>query len=932
MYEPSTGHYLNAQTVTVNSNNTITLPDDTESDVLWRVGGSATGWTFYNEAVSKYMGYSDDYFVSLTDDPWEWLYDGTDLDNQCIVEGNQNSSGQPYRYLSYKSTYDDFSSNINPGHNVKFYKRVDPNAATQHAITWSYYDADGTQKTVTAPVDENTLPATPIVPATYTKDGVTYAHTGWTPEIVPATAPATYTATYSVQTYTITWKYKNSSGVWTTLTSQVAPNATPVPALTPSNYTVGTVTYRFTEWSPAIVAATGPATYEAQYTSITYTITWHVKNSAGEWTIVTTEAPEGVVPTYGTHPVWTDNNGDEQMFASWNTAQDGTGTAPVAATANAEYWAIYEKVGVYTYTMYLYAVYGRANTTGLTHIFWYANNGTADNNGGGVRHEDNGLDINSNTDIPTPANFTYTVANRDETTQTLTGLSYVGHTFLGWARVRNTDDNDGMAHPEFNSVDDCWLIWHDNGDGTGYYTVNPDHNNESSDTSVDPNTHVGAVAADEMHPYHDLYAVWESHVFYVYHSSNGLLQAFTLPTGTGGTSGTSSMIGTFDITKLVSDGYLYGGYYKTYGGVNMTELQKVARTIGYSTWTAGDLVSSTWSELYNIETEDNAQVNFDEYTGESLTSEKNNGKKFWTKGNAYNADNLEGLPSGFTADDVNGETMKPVGDAIYYLKEVPELYLHSYYAYVYGIEKPTNDNPNPEDALSIDAVYLLTAVDDNNYKTIGFRTGSDYAAATAEGNAITPKTALATNFMLIQKENQSLGIKAHTSTISASALAGRRGYIAVLKQASPASVTMLPSWKTLDGVVIGNVPLDLTVSTNTVTPSPTEVPATVKTLYVDISWHKDWWFNDGVNQTRANFHGDGDHWEQVLMTPISGTTYYYCQIPDDVSTVAIQRYAGNTWKGQGETITLVSDKNLIAQFGSNQNETDAYVLWKTYVP
>ena len=915
--DPDTGStWLNGVSIG-KSGNTIEVPVSVVNDVTWIACGNATnGWTWQNVGNSKYLNITSSGYLSVRDQSIGWLYDSDKYFNNQI-------ESEKYYYLSFSgnSSDGDFVHDYTvskAGKAISIYKLPIP----EYAITWSYMDASGNEDSAVVSVEENTVPTPPpTAPETYTKNGVTYRLTGWSPEIVAATAAATYTAQYEVESYTITWSYKDASGNSTSSTTTVAPGATPAPGFTPATYTQGGLEYRFTGWSPEIVAATAPATYTAQYSSIVYTITWHYQTGPDTWTTVTTTVGEGAVPSYNTHPIWKDANNNEYMFTAWTNSQGENGTAPVAAYANAEYWAHYEKVGVYTYTMYLYAVYGRSNKSGLTHIFWYANNGTADNNGGGVRQEDLDLPINENTTIPTPSSFTYTVASRDTQQH---GLTYVGHTFLGWARVRNTGDNDGVAHPELNSVDDCWLIWHDNGDGTGYYTVNPDNNDEASDVAIDPTTHVATVAGDELRPYHDLYAVWESHVFYVYHSSSGVLQAFDMPLNTASTATPGSMIGDFDITALVSDGYLYGGYYKTYGGVNMTELQKVAKTVGYSTWNEGTLVSSDWTQVGEIATDTNTKVNFEQYTGASLTSEDNDGAYFWTRADAYNADNL---PTGFTAENINGKTMKPMADAIYYLKEVPaDKYLHSYYTYVLRFN--TDGSHNEADAVQVDELYLFTVVDDNNYKTNGVCVDASYTAAES---ASISRTALAPKFSLTQSGNANNA--SVTRTFTPNNLIQQRGYLSIYHPTLPSgTVTMIPSWKTLDGVTIGNAPLDVTVDKKTVTNSATTIPTTTNTkiLYVNVAWHT-WWFND-TPETRANFHGEGDNWVQKVMTQIGDTTYFYCEIPDNVSTVAIQRYVNGSWASQGETVTLSDKENCIAQFGDNQNDTDKYVVWKTYIP
>lgn len=146
VYNTNTNRYLNATTVTVNSDNTVTIPAGTESSLLWRAGGSSSGWTFYNQAVGKYIGLNpeDSYWLTLTTNSWEWLYNGTDLDNQCTESANAYSSTEYYQYLSYDSTHSDFTTSAGTGQNVKFYKRVDNSNVAKHTLTINYVYANGT--------------------------------------------------------------------------------------------------------------------------------------------------------------------------------------------------------------------------------------------------------------------------------------------------------------------------------------------------------------------------------------------------------------------------------------------------------------------------------------------------------------------------------------------------------------------------------------------------------------------------------------------------------------------------------------------------------------------------------------------------------------------------------------------------------------------
>lgn len=98
---------------------------------------------------------------------------------------------------------------------------------------------------------------TPDYGSTPSKAG--YNFTGWDPAIVPATGAATYTAQFSLippTEYEITFVVEGVETKINVIEGQtpVYPNGTPEKA-----------GYNFTGWSPAIVPATGAATYTAQF-------------------------------------------------------------------------------------------------------------------------------------------------------------------------------------------------------------------------------------------------------------------------------------------------------------------------------------------------------------------------------------------------------------------------------------------------------------------------------------------------------------------------------------------------------------------------------------------------------------------------------------------------------------------------------------------
>ncbi|MDM8247275.1 InlB B-repeat-containing protein [Lacrimispora saccharolytica] len=213
--------------------------------------------------------------------------------------------------------------------------------------------------------------------------------------------------------------------------------------------------------------------------------------------------------------------------------------------------------------------------------------------------------------------------------------------------------------------------------------------------------------------------------FYVYHSSDQSVETIDVPES-----------GTYDLTKLVKSGYLYGGYYRDYkdagsynGGPDATN-DGVNYAGGTDSWNASDI-----------------------YT-------------------------------------VKGTEMTPVGGQTYYLKEVPDTYLRPATYVVYD----TIDNNQ------IVQLYMLTAMDDENYRSVGFN-------ATGTKN-IDPanETGIAAELydqMIVDKE----GYDTPYQTLTPSDIFGVSGYLAASGNKDNYIVengiyTQVPYYVTLDGVTV----------------------------------------------------------------------------------------------------------------------------------
>ena len=144
--------------------------------------------------------------------------------------------------MSYSSTYDELEFTSVDG------SVTIPEIPEEYEIT---FDANGGLGGTTLTVEEGETPVAPEV----TREG--YDFLGWEPEVAPATEDTTYVAQWAIKTYEIEFDANGGTG---SETKTVNHGDTPVaPAVSRKGYS-------FDRWEPTIVAATGDATYTAQWT------------------------------------------------------------------------------------------------------------------------------------------------------------------------------------------------------------------------------------------------------------------------------------------------------------------------------------------------------------------------------------------------------------------------------------------------------------------------------------------------------------------------------------------------------------------------------------------------------------------------------------------------------------------------------------------
>ena len=508
---------------------------------------------------------------------------------------------------------------------------------------------------------------------------------------------------------------------------------------------------------------------------------------------------------------------------------------------------------LYTYTVQLRAAYRPKDLASPTHIHWVANGGTfdaAENElGGGYkgdRYRDgtlatfytreknvyvqNGLAINEGVDIPEPP-------------------TREGYIFLGWGamnldEVKKTDTNNTVYYVDpYLDANDKELtvssfvtgdaetarlfIYHDD---EGYYvprSVTPDGTDAEGD-DADEYVPAKQVAADEKLPYNVMYAVWGSANFYVFHSATGKLEAIDYKAVRGLKEDGTFAEGSYDLAAAVTEGYLYGGYYKAYGGlatatvtegetqkiVPITELIAASHEKNASVYKFKDsTVTTAWSTegvsgkvtaVFDCNTEQNKSLTgFKAYDSTSLYIDANAKPKvrYWLRANAC----------GYRDDEAdNGRELVPEPGVVYYLKEVPNMYLPN---------KIVLTKSHGQNGKILDA-YMVTAVDDTNYSAV--------MTAIRGLDIETNEVVLAKSFLLTSKDwvdasGKPIEFEFTPSTLN-SAIPEGAGYVAVyhlgadfLEEKAGGTFRATPQWTTYDGVDVKQNPLIYTLSSDLLT-------------------------------------------------------------------------------------------------------------------
>lgn len=209
-------------------------------------------------------------------------------------------------------------------------------APKTYTITWK--NADGKVLETDFDVIEGTLPtydgAAPIKDPSAQYN---YVWTGWTPNVIPATANTEYVATYKeeLRKYTVIWKDEDGKVLETD--NNVPYGSTPTyNSAEPVKESTAQYSYQFKNWSPAISEVVGDTEYVATYqeTLRKYTVTW--KNEDG--TILASEEFD-----YGSSPEYKGNEPTKASTERYQYRFDGWTPNVTNVTKDVEYTATYKE-------------------------------------------------------------------------------------------------------------------------------------------------------------------------------------------------------------------------------------------------------------------------------------------------------------------------------------------------------------------------------------------------------------------------------------------------------------------------------------------------------------------------------------------------------------------------------------------------------------
>lgn len=235
------------------------------------------------------------------------------------------------------------------------------------------------------------------------------------------------------------------------------------------------------------------------------------------------------------------------------------------------------------------------------------------------------------------------------------GLYYDDYEFVGWSLQPTGPGMTGDAHPDLNE-DNLTLKWvpehvdSETGElipGTFLYNKNYD-NPDAEPEWVD----ASEVASDSSLMTNAFYAVWRPKYYYVYHSATGDLERREIQyvDDKGNDTDaykTGSTVKPVDLVESTAPGTRYGGYYKTYGGVN-TDYVDATKKVGTakSGWMPGEtalhaLVDALQQNVSVGSTEMNELISALTPAQRKILAETVNNPKGWTDAQLENLNDAQ---------------------------------------------------------------------------------------------------------------------------------------------------------------------------------------------------------------------------------------------------------------------------------------------------
>ncbi len=718
------------------------------------------------------------FFPYTSSTTWTW-----DSSRSLLYTTSTVSSTTYYVFPQYYSesgtnvAYARISQTMPDDGAVQLYKKTEITVGpTEYTVTF----VDGYTNTVisTQQVEEGTSATAPDAPD-HTADGKVF--TGWDTDYSNVTADITVTAQYadlSSRTYTVTFRYMDGNGQWTSVSQDVHHGSAATPPSIPDLQSLG---YTFNCWDKRYDSITASITINAVYKQVAttkYVVTLRAvygRADAGSvthinWYSNTYDGYGNPIPNANTVTTYKTTS---QLFPN-NTIEEKSSDSKATFTYEGDptygehgYNLVYDNVEIpesvlipekpYDIPGYTFKGWARVPTTEDIADFNLNNEGddvyirwVEDNSETGAGHYEakGSIKLSQNYSLVgywsgADQNTGYQFNNNGTLTVTFNTDAYVCVKEPGgaWYMIDGTysagttgsvlvkKNGEKLFVPGNTEVT---FTLTENSDGSLFLSYVEGRPETQSDENWVPVTYV---AANEQKPYHDMYAVWEGS-FQIYHSgvAGGAIE--TVPINFKGTYDLTKHVGTANRADPI-DKVLYGGYYLKGG----------------------------FTAPAPVVAEGETEAKIPAYDGTNWT---------WT-----------------TAQTENGMSMTPKAGETYYIKEVPaDKYLQPYFHFTY--RKDTDPA-----AQTLDTAWLISDIDDCKYKETGFVIVTDDNKANVCTSLTVQNTVGGTKVEL----------KPETIFRGKGVTSGYLSYLEVMRGGTTSngfgtSSTVLQYWVTPDGLIV----------------------------------------------------------------------------------------------------------------------------------